>query len=333
LLNKGRVGTYLRYWLWIRKASRVAADLLRSEPFDVAHHLSWGSLPWGVPVDGRSVPAVIGPIGGGQQIPSAFLAEFSAVERAMQLARAVVVRLSRFNPLARAAAKRAKVSLATNSASGELLRCAGAGVVLPFLADVTPAEFIECPVPEFENRNDTVLWVGRLLPLKAPALAVQALAQMEPHTRLVFVGDGPERERLLRLASDLGVGSRVTFAGQLNWVDVRAVLDSSKVMLFTSLRDSSGPQLLEAGARGLPIVAVRHHGAGEWVPPCAGALVEPTAPADTVLALAGAVDQLIRDRRNWVSASEESHKFALDHSVERHAEQLVGIYKQSLETR
>ena len=327
VLNRGRVGTYLRYWLWMRSASRAVDELLGKEHFDVAHHISWGSLPWGAPIDGQKIPMVFGPIGGGQKIPTEFLGEFGLRERLVQHGRAVAIGLSALNPKARAAARGSTVSLATNSASERLLRSAGSSHVVPFLADVTPPSLLDRETIDFEQRQDIVLWVGRLLPLKAPGLAIRVLALLPEEVRLVYVGDGPEVEATRSLAGALGVEERVSFLGHLPWDQLSAQFDLAKVLLFTSLRDSSGPQLLEAGARGLPIVAIGHHGAGEWVPAAAGNLVDPTTVSDTVTGLAEGILALLGDPTQWTEASVQARHFAQSHSAECHAKLLTEIYK------
>jgi len=107
-----------------------------------------------------------------------------------------------------------------------------------------------------------VLWVGRLIPIKAPMLAVQAFAELRRAmpARLVMAGDGPLRERLHTAVERLGLAGDVHLLGRVSWDDVRRLYDSASVFLFTSLRDSFGCQFMEALGRGLPAVALDHHG-------------------------------------------------------------------------
>src|SRR2546421_8139601 len=58
--------------------------------------------------------------------------------------------------------------------------------------------------------------VGRLVPEKGIDTLLQALAENRAHRwHLTVVGDGPDRERLERLASDLRLAARVRWSGAL----------------------------------------------------------------------------------------------------------------------
>lgn len=79
--------------------------------------------------------------------------------------------------------------------------------------------------------------------------------------RLVLGGDGPVREDLKRLARALGLGERVRFTG---WIDdPSTLLRSADVFVLPSREEPFGIVVLEAMARGVPIVATRTRGPGE----------------------------------------------------------------------
>src|SRR5438270_11786154 len=66
--------------------------------------------------------------------------------------------------------------------------------------------------------------VGRLVPEKGFDTLLQALAENRSHRwHLTVVGDGPDGERLERLASDLRLAARICWAGALPLEDVREV--------------------------------------------------------------------------------------------------------------
>ncbi|MEO1454872.1 MAG: glycosyltransferase family 4 protein [Pseudomonadota bacterium] len=97
--------------------------------------------------------------------------------------------------------------------------------------------------------------VSRLVERKGLEELIKALAAISdevPESHLLFVGDGPLRDRLCDLGQALGVESRLVFAG--NRSDVPELLSGSDVFVFASESESFGLAPCEAMAAGLPIV-------------------------------------------------------------------------------
>ncbi|MDI6718733.1 MAG: glycosyltransferase family 4 protein [Methanomicrobiales archaeon] len=116
-------------------------------------------------------------------------------------------------------------------------------------------------IPAADSPSD-VIFVGRLIPEKHVDLLLQALAILRealPDIRCAIVGDGPERERLIRLSRDLGLSGSVSFSGFLDSSDaVMGAMKASKVFVLPSTREGFGMSALEAMACGLPVVTVDH---------------------------------------------------------------------------
>lgn len=96
---------------------------------------------------------------------------------------------------------------------------------------------------------------GRLVPKKGYAALLDAFARLLKDgvdARLVLGGDGPEASRLQTQASRLGIAERVTFAG---WIDdVAGFLGDAHLFVLPSHDEPFGIVVLEAMARGIPIV-------------------------------------------------------------------------------
>lgn len=108
----------------------------------------------------------------------------------------------------------------------------------------------------------TCLMVGAVNRNKNQRMAIEALAHA-PGVRLVIVGDGPERVALEDLAIQLGVSSRIEWAGsdphparRYQTADVYLMLSHFEAMPFV---------MLEAMASGTPVVAVPVGGIREVV--------------------------------------------------------------------
>ena len=138
-----------------------------------------------------------------------------------------------------------------------------------------------------------VVMVGRLSPEKDVATLVRAFAvaaRSEPELRLEIAGDGACRVDLERLTAELGLTGVVRFLGEVR--DVPALLGRASLMVLPSLTEGISLTLLEAMARGLPVVATRVGGNPEVARDGeTGLLVPPGDPE----ALAGAIARMHRD--------------------------------------
>lgn len=139
------------------------------------------------------------------------------------------------------------------------------------------------------DRDVDVLYAGRLIPEKGVATLVRAMARLDGRSCLV-VGEGPERDRLERLATRLD--APVAFEGFLPAdEDVLALLAAAEVFVLPSRREGFGLTVLEALACGTPVVTTDHplNAASELVGPNTGVVCEPTPAgvADGIRAAGG----------------------------------------------
>lgn len=101
-----------------------------------------------------------------------------------------------------------------------------------------------------------VLFVGRLVPEKAPDLLIEAFRHVPGDLRLVIVGGSSFTDRyaasLRRLAS---ADPRVMFTGYLYGETIEELYSNAAVFVLPSLLEGLPLTLLEAAAYGVPIVA------------------------------------------------------------------------------
>jgi glycosyltransferase involved in cell wall biosynthesis len=125
--------------------------------------------------------------------------------------------------------------------------------------------------PDGSEPGGSALVVSALVPYKRIDLAIGACAQAGVPLRIV--GDGPELQRLRRLA-----GPGVTFRGWVSDEDILAEYRRAGVVLLPGVEDF-GIVPVEAQACGRPVVALADGGALETVVDgLTGALVDGTSP-------------------------------------------------------
>jgi glycosyltransferase involved in cell wall biosynthesis len=133
------------------------------------------------------------------------------------------------------------------------------------------AQFQRGDVP-LSRRPADALFVGRLVEKKGGTYLIQAAARLKdrvPGLRLIFVGDGPERARLVAEARQLGV--RAEFLGAQPHDEVRRWLRLARALCLPSVTAQSGDAeglpmvLLEAQAAGVPAITSAAGGCEEGI--------------------------------------------------------------------
>lgn len=105
------------------------------------------------------------------------------------------------------------------------------------------------------------LFVSRLTRLKRADLLVRALATPPANAiRLVIAGEGEERPALERLASELGVASRITFVGRLTDEQLLEQLATCRAVCFPPFQEDYGFVTVEAFASRKAVITCRDSG-------------------------------------------------------------------------
>jgi D-inositol-3-phosphate glycosyltransferase len=109
------------------------------------------------------------------------------------------------------------------------------------------------------DQTPTLLFVGRLDPIKGIDLLLESVAQLTSPARLFVVGGDPagdpEVERLRARAAELGLGARVRFPGAVPQGDLPRYYRAVDALVVASRYESFGLVAVEALACGLPVVA------------------------------------------------------------------------------
>ena len=127
--------------------------------------------------------------------------------------------------------------------------------------------------------------VGSLIERKGHHRTIEALAHL-PGWQLLIAGDGPERARLERMASDLGVGARVRFLGQVPHAELAKLYSAADLSVLASSREGWANVLLESMACGTPAIASPIPGNPEVVQsPDAGLIASENSPAGLAAAI------------------------------------------------
>lgn len=131
-----------------------------------------------------------------------------------------------------------------------------------FLAIHNPVRQLSRPRPDeisvaasiWGTEGPRLLSVGNLTPVKNHPLLLRAFANMRrPDARIMLVGQGPDEGALRALASELGIGDRVIFAGF--HPDPSPFYATADLFVLSSDHEGFGNVIVEALAFGLPVIS------------------------------------------------------------------------------
>jgi len=183
--------------------------------------------------------------------------------------------------------------------------------------------------------TNLVLFLGQLSPHKGPDVLVRAMPEIikrVPNVETVFVGTGPLRSELERLACRLRVDSYVRFVGYVDDSLKALFYHASDIFVLpsTMTSESFGLVNLEAMACGLAIIASNIGGIPDVVKDGEnGLLVPPKDPK----ALAETTVRLLQDERLRNRLSKNGKEKVRMHSWPRIAEETERAYKKVLDTK
>lgn len=196
-------------------------------------------------------------------------------------------------------------------------------------------------VPWKTNRNrhygsaSRLVTLARLHPQKGIDVLIRALALLQTNLpwTLDICGEGPERESLEALSSELGLDQRITFLGLVR--NVEEVLDRSDLFVLPSRGEGMGVALLEAMYAALPCIVTRVSGFVDIIDhETNGILVDPEDPASLAAAIERMMgDEELRRRLGTAGRSTVIERFTLASTARQYIDLLESIITRARSDR
>jgi len=199
------------------------------------------------------------------------------------------------------------------------------------------------PLDREESRNKLGLpngpmlcFVGNLVRWQGLHGLITALTGTDPSLRLVIVGEGPERSSLEKEAKEVGLDTRVLFAGEIrhDLVPFYIAAANAVVAPFSSERNAesgvSALKMYEYLACARPIIVTDITGAKELVESFECGLVVPPGDAQ---ALVLATERVLMDSSYAAAAQRASEFVRRERSWDRTAEHVTSILEQVVSRR
>ena len=289
--------TYLRYFLWILDAARVATRLQADREFNVVHHLTYASDWFAHPLlfmkKRESERWVWGPAGGASYAPYGVSKQVTKSLALGELARglstralrAVVHRLSR---------SRVDVALALNSDSERSFVSAkftNVAVQVNAVLDYASLPTRVAPI------DPLLVYAGRGVKWKGLPFVIAAMQHLGPNWKLKVAGPGTDTPYFRELAAPLG--DRIQFVGTLDRIATLALFANATAVVLPSLHDSAPWSAAESAGIGTPVICLDLGGVGAMAGPLARIVpIHPTGDLAQRFAAAASATHLIATTRS-----------------------------------
>jgi glycosyltransferase involved in cell wall biosynthesis len=132
-----------------------------------------------------------------------------------------------------------------------------------FVPNSVDTEVFSADEQTVKNTVFTFLHVAGLNENKNQALLLRAFAKVISagwNVQLQLIGDGPLKEKLVALASELGISDCVHFLGAKSRNEIPAYYKQAHAFVLSSNKETFGVVLIEAMSAGLPIVSTKSGG-------------------------------------------------------------------------
>lgn len=299
-LKKKEKGLYWYYYLWQRGIMHVIKDKMETINFDYVMHLTFGSIWLPTYLHRLKVPFIWGPVGGGEAVPNCYLKKFAIKSKAAHLVRNSLIKLKKLNVPLISRCKKAAFVIARTYDTAE---------ALPYIEKKKSAVMLETAISHetlavldnnrrpMQNETIKIIYTGRLIPLKAVDMAINAVALSKYKEKIEFtiVGRGPEEERLKKIVQEKNLEKKVQFIGEISREEVLERLKNADIFLFPSLKEGGTWALMEAMAAGLPSICINTSGMRIITDDSSAIRIPIQTIENTVLDMAKAIDLLISD--------------------------------------
>lgn len=330
----GMGAIHLHYYLWQIQAYMVARKLHHNIQFDLTHHVTFVRHSTPSFLSLLPIPFIWGPVGGGEFAPLTFWQDFSLKAKIYEVARILWCEIGENDPFTRYTARRSVIARVTTKDTANRVERLGASRVEIYSETGLPSAEINNLAQYVLTETTPVRFIsiGRLLHWKGFHLGIRAFAQAGlPDAEYWLFGEGPEQQRLHKLAKDLGVEPQVKFFGKQPRSEVLHQLGKCLALVHPSLHDSGGWVCLEAMASGRPVLCLDLGGPGVQVTQETGFKVPAHTPNQAVQDLAKAMCLLAQDRKLSIQMGQSGQQRVREvFDWEVKGKELVALYEQIL---
>lgn len=297
--KKGNRGMRLYYYLWAKKAYKIAKELHKAVKFDIVHSVTFVSLTQPCFLYKLDAPFVW-TVAGGENINPVIGYQMAFKEKMYELIRSLGQYKAKHSPRIRAAVKKASLIMATTGETEALIPEEYHDKVV-----VTSAIGIDKVRPMKRQTNaDTVnvLLSGKFVYLKGVRIGVDAILKLVNHydnVQFTILGNGPYESEYKNSCIKY-IGKKIRFVDKVPHEKITEFYKEHDFLINTALRDSGCLVAMEAMSIGLPIVCLNTGGVKCMTDEAYAVKVEPKPYAALVEEMAEGIAFLIENKEKRI---------------------------------
>jgi glycosyltransferase involved in cell wall biosynthesis len=328
-------GSFLFYYFykkWQKKVYRLCVELVKNENFDIIHQLNMiGYREPGYLWKLKSVPYIIGPVGGYEQFPAEFYSLLTKRDKIYYGLRTIINNLQTKYLIRphKAYKVAAKVISATSTPLQHISKYSKSQ---PMVIPETGAKLISQGTKVFfRNKRLRLVWVGILHGGKALSISLQSIAKSKYKNNVDFqvIGDGADLDFFIKLASELKIDG-ITWHGRLPNEKSKQIIANSDMLFFSSILEATSTVIFEALESGTPVLCHDTCGFGNVIDDSCGFKIPLINPKVSIELFAKKIDFVVENPTVLNFLKDGCFKKAEEHSWDSKAKQVFDIYKDCL---
>jgi len=182
----------------------------------------------------------------------------------------------------------------------------------------------------FANEDFLIVSICRLVKRKCLDHIIQAVSRLkDKRIKILFIGDGPEKQNLIRLAKQLNISDQITYLGYVSEEVKFQYLSISNLFVLTSFHEGFGIVYLEGMYCGLPVIATNNGGQTDFIRDGENGFLIPVGDVEK---LAQKIKELIENEELRKRMGESNRKKTQGFTVDREAQQYENLYEEIIKS-
>jgi glycosyltransferase involved in cell wall biosynthesis len=295
--KKAERGLYLYYTIWQFGAFLKAYKIHKKEYFDIVHYITFGSLLLPHFMFFMPTKFVLGPVGGGENVPLNFIKDFPRIGKMAEIFRHSIQHLQIINPLFLMQCWMADKILARTQETYNMLPAFAKRKTELMLETGAPEELLKYKSKGVNGTDEIkIITVGRFINSKINLLTLRVIVEFKKKYKTPFkfylVGDGQGRSGLEEFCKQNDLMNDVIFTGWISRKEVFDKLSDSDIYFSTTFKEGGTWAFFEAVAMGIPIACLKISGPDMILGDDCAFKVEPTNPEEVISRLSDSLVQL-----------------------------------------